>query len=95
MSPETTNPRPGPTPKRGTRRRSGTIEIRDDLCKGCVLCVVFCPEDVLVMTHRTNHKGYLLPELIDEPGCTACKICGRICPELAIEVFRFAKNRVG
>lgn len=66
--------------------------IRDDLCKGCVLCVAFCPEGVLVMTERTNHKGYLLPELIDQPGCTACKICGRICPELAIEVFRFVEN---
>ena len=91
MSAEATIPRPDPTPKGGSRRRSGTIKIRDDLCKGCVLCVVFCPEDVLVMTDRTNHKGYLLPELVDEPGCTACKICGRFCPELAIEVFRFAK----
>ncbi len=76
----------------GRTRRRGTIEVRDDLCKGCDLCVAFCPEDVLAMTERTNHKGYLLPELIDEPGCTACKICGRICPELAIEVFRFPKN---
>jgi 2-oxoglutarate ferredoxin oxidoreductase subunit delta len=70
-------------------RKYGTVVIRENICKGCDLCVVFCPEDVLEMSERTNYKGYSVPELVDEPGCTGCKICGQVCPEIAIDIYRF------
>jgi 2-oxoglutarate ferredoxin oxidoreductase subunit delta len=70
-----------------------TIVINAERCKGCDLCVVFCPEHVIGMSDRVNSKGYRIAEL-QRDGCTGCEICGRICPDMAIEVYREARTRV-
>ncbi len=67
----------------------GTVYLVEDRCKGCGLCVEFCPKDVLVMSDRFNKKGYHPPELMEEPPlkvCIDCGFCERICPEFAIFV---------
>jgi 2-oxoglutarate ferredoxin oxidoreductase subunit delta len=49
-------------------------------CKGCGICVAFCPEKALSMT--TTEKARLShPET-----CTSCGICELRCPDLAIEL---------
>ena len=42
----------------------GIVHIIEERCKGCGYCVEFCPQDVLVMSERTNAKGYHPPELV-------------------------------
>jgi len=44
----------------------GIVHIIEERCKGCGYCVEFCPQDVLVMSERTNAKGYHPPELVHE-----------------------------
>ncbi len=70
------------------RKARGTVEVFADRCKGCDLCVVFCPPGVLRLSERVNVVGYRYVELADASGCTGCEICGRICPDLAIHVYR-------
>ena len=66
----------------------GWIEVSDQFCKGCDLCVNACPQHVLALDieHLTS-KGYHPAHLINE-GCTGCVICAVVCPEAAITVYR-------
>lgn len=66
----------------------GRIEVNEIYCKGCELCVGACPQHVLALApDRITAKGYHPATLISE-GCTGCGICGVICPESAITVYR-------
>jgi 2-oxoglutarate ferredoxin oxidoreductase subunit delta len=68
----------------------GTIEINQELCKGCTLCTAVCPQHVIEIDQATlNHKGYLPAVLVDPQGdCTGCGICAVICPDVCITVYR-------
>lgn len=62
----------------------GKIYIIENRCKGCGLCVEYCPRRVLKMSDKFNSKGYHLP-LVDEPSaCVGCHFCEELCPEFAI-----------
>ena len=67
-----------------TRKFRGVVHIDWDRCKGCGFCVEFCPPKVLALSERINAHGYHPPELINEPGCTGCDLCGLYCPDFAI-----------
>ena len=71
----------------------GRIEVDEALCKGCALCTMECPKDLLHMAQdRFNAKGYHPVEIIDpDEQCTGCAICAVICPEAAITVYRMTK----
>jgi 2-oxoglutarate ferredoxin oxidoreductase subunit delta len=57
------------------------IVINREWCKGCGICVHFCPKQVLVMD--TEEKASLhAPE-----ACICCMLCEMRCPDLAIEVI--------
>ena len=55
-------------------------------CKGCGLCVLFCPTQSLKMASDLNDQGQPYPELCSEQTCTTCGLCFRMCPDGAIEV---------
>jgi 2-oxoglutarate ferredoxin oxidoreductase subunit delta len=57
-----------------------TIEINDAWCKGCRICVEFCPKDVLRMTHMDK------VEVVAIEACTKCLRCEQLCPDFAISV---------
>ena len=70
-------------------RAHGTITIDGERCKGCDICVHYCPPKVLRLSDKRNTLNHLVIELFDEAGCTGCEICARVCPDMAItEVFR-------
>ncbi|MBN2000608.1 4Fe-4S binding protein [candidate division KSB1 bacterium] len=56
------------------------IHIKTEWCKGCVICVEYCPTDVLAMR---NGKAYVK----DITKCTACELCEIRCPDFAITVL--------
>ena len=62
------------------------IVINPDYCKGCDICVAFCPSQVLQPSEQINARGYRLPQAVNLEACTGCKICEIICPDLAIAV---------
>lgn len=66
----------------------GYIEIDQELCKGCEICISFCPEGVISLSDKLNASGYLPVILNDSRECTGCAICALVCPEVAIEVYR-------
>ena len=66
----------------------GYIEIEQDFCKGCQLCIAFCPKNVISPAGKLNASGYLSVMFTDNGECTGCAICAVVCPEVAIEVYR-------
>lgn len=73
----------------------GTVFIDEDRCKGCDLCTIVCPQDVLTLDeHQLNAKGYHPAILVetDDKHCTGCTICAVICPDVCITVLREPKK---
>jgi|GEM_PF-1672793 len=61
----------------------GTVFIRRDHCKGCELCIEFCPKGVLARSKDFNRKGYHYPVVVNG-DCIHCRLCVTVCPEYAI-----------
>jgi 2-oxoglutarate ferredoxin oxidoreductase subunit delta len=74
-----------PTEEKVVTQRSrhgprGQVVIFGTWCKGCGLCVEFCPVAVLALDSN-GHPIVVAPE-----KCTACHWCDTHCPDLAIIV---------
>jgi len=60
------------------------IEINENMCKGCEICIEFCPVKLFALSQKLNRKGYYLPVVLPDIKCTGCRLCELLCPELAI-----------
>ncbi len=58
--------------------RFGPIRIYKPWCKGCRICVEFCPKDVLTL----EDDGKVVAR--DVESCTECGLCEIRCPDFAI-----------
>ncbi len=63
----------------------GEVRLYATWCKGCFICVEFCPTNVLAMHPNGEHPIGVAPE-----KCTACHFCDTHCPDLAILVRKIA-----
>lgn len=67
----------------------GAIIVDRERCKGCNLCVVACPLDLLTLTPKAvNKKGYHYAEQNNEDLCNGCTSCAIVCPDGCITVYR-------
>lgn len=55
------------------------ILIDEVLCKGCAICVEFCPKHVFIMQGE-------LPVVVDLEACNRCMLCEIRCPDFALTV---------
>ena len=53
------------------------LEINKSWCKGCGICIEFCPKNVL---NLVNGKA----DIADESECLRCGICENLCPDFAV-----------
>jgi len=87
-------PKPVDVPK-------GTVYVLTEECKGCDLCIDFCPRGVLAHSPETNSKGYHYPVVVKEGECANCQLCYLICSEfaifstLALETLQAAETETG
>lgn len=64
------------------------VEIIAERCKSCGYCVKFCPQNVLAIGTKVNSKGYEVVEPVRPDACVGCCICGKMCPDGAIDVYK-------
>ncbi len=67
----------------------GAIEVDIPTCKGCNLCVVACPTQVINLHKEVNSKGYNYAYMENPEACTGCSNCALVCPDSCITVYRF------
>ncbi len=70
----------------------GEVHIIIERCKGCQLCVTYCPQGVLEMSDIFNTKGYHPPQVYNAQGCLACGLCEMLCPEFAIYIVEVSRG---
>lgn len=63
------------------------IKISEDKCKGCGLCIFFCPAKHLEISCRLNKKGIKPAKVKDGTKCSGCGFCFQVCPDCCIEVY--------
>ncbi len=68
--------------------KKGRIEIDEDRCKGCNLCIEECKVNVIKISDKINKYGYSIVEFDDCGKCTACSLCAIMCPDAAIKVIQ-------
>jgi 2-oxoglutarate ferredoxin oxidoreductase subunit delta len=56
------------------------VSINDIWCKGCGICVAFCPKNTLEL----NHADKAFQARPDD--CIRCGMCSLYCPDLAVTV---------
>ena len=49
-------------------------------CKGCGICVAFCPREVLAMV-----KGKV--SIANANDCVQCGMCENLCPDFAVFLY--------
>lgn len=73
------------------------VELRLERCKGCQLCTLVCPKELLVLSDQFNPMGYKVVQFLEDKkeDCTGCGFCAEICPDNVITVFRSNEKKRG
>ena len=69
-----------------------TLRIDAARCKGCGLCVEFCPRGNMRISADITPMGTHPAEVCDETACSGCKLCVLMCPDVAIAIYRRAEE---
>ena len=79
--------RASPDKKESERsKRRFNVEINKKLCKGCYICIRFCPMGVFAQSDEIGELGYSLAKVQFPEKCTGCKMCLLYCPDFATAV---------
>lgn len=71
----------------------GALDINRERCKGCDLCVIACPCDVLTLTTKdVNDRGYHYVDDTNPEACIGCAACATVCPDGCITVYRVVEK---
>ncbi|MCK9571824.1 MAG: 4Fe-4S dicluster domain-containing protein [Candidatus Omnitrophica bacterium] len=64
------------------------IIIHQEKCKGCLLCVNFCPRKLIRKSAKLSKQGTNFVEFIAGGQCLGCSQCALVCPDCCIEVIK-------
>lgn len=73
---------------RTSKGPTGCIEIDQERCEACELCVAACPKHCIEMGRSINGLGVAAAAFVRSEECTGCANCAESCPEVCIGVWR-------
>lgn len=62
------------------------VEINKQRCKGCRLCVFFCPVKHLELSEDLNNRGVRFAVAKEGAECIGCGFCFVICPDVCVKI---------
>ena len=74
-----------PSPK--VKKKQYSVTIKKDKCKGCNLCVLFCPTKHLILSGHFNKRGVHYAKVDEKTRCVGCGRCYLMCPDVCIEII--------
>jgi 2-oxoglutarate ferredoxin oxidoreductase subunit delta len=66
----------------------GAIVVDIEKCKGCEVCAVNCPTNVIQLAKEVNGKGYHYAYMAKADACIGCASCALVCPDGVITVYK-------
>ena len=60
--------------------KNNKVSVNTEWCKGCGICITFCPKNILVL------NDFDKVEVVDIDNCIGCRQCEYHCPDFAILV---------
>lgn len=69
---------------------SKKINIKEEFCKECGFCILYCPDNALEFHSDYNSKGFHPVKW--KGDCSFCGRCYIVCPDFAIEIHNEANN---
>ena len=70
------------------KSKNFTVEINQEWCKGCYICLDVCPvEGIFYIADEVGDKGLKEVAVRNIDKCTGCMLCELLCPDLAIVVM--------
>lgn len=63
------------------------VVLKKDKCKGCKLCVFYCPVKHLKMSGELNKRGVEFARVHAKNKCIGCGFCFFMCPDSCIEIY--------
>jgi 2-oxoglutarate ferredoxin oxidoreductase subunit delta len=70
------------------------VEVDPRRCKGCGLCVAFCPRKSMELSAQLSSAGLRWSVFVGPEGCTGCQTCTMMCPEAALTIYEVAEEEV-
>ena len=62
------------------KKKKKEVQINREWCKGCGICIAFCPKKVLILDNEEKACW-------DQPEkCINCGLCELRCPDVAVEL---------
>jgi len=66
--------------------RKFEVTVLERYCKGCSLCIEFCPTGKLYIRQMPNKQGIQTADVRQDVDCTGCMQCATICPDAAVQI---------
>ncbi|MFH1198819.1 MAG: 4Fe-4S dicluster domain-containing protein [Candidatus Omnitrophota bacterium] len=64
------------------------VNINQERCKGCLLCLSACSKKSIIVEQKVNIRGVKTVKFKDGAECIGCAMCAVICPEACIEIIQ-------
>ena len=73
-------------------KRRFKVVFNREKCKGCELCINFCPQHILALDPEVNQRGYHPAGMTDQEKCIGCASCAVMCPDYCISIYELEEG---
>lgn len=73
-------------------KRRFKVLFNKEKCKGCELCISFCPKKIIQLDEGVNAKGFHPAGVIRQEECIGCQSCATMCPDCCISIYELEEG---